>query len=177
MTVLQLTYAPNPIFKQQSSLVTKFDQTLTQLVNDMFETIAYEQAVGMAAPMVGILKRIIVIDIKGDSKPLAMINPEITAKSAELQTFEEASLCFIGVSAPVNRSSTITVQYQDLEGKICTMEAEGFLATVIQHEIDYLNGIVFLDHLSKMKRDLLLKKMEKYLKMHPPHVHGAHCNH
>lgn len=89
----------------------------------------------------------------------------------------ERSLSFPGIEAPITRSKAIKINYLDYHGNKQELEAQDFLATVIQHEVDYLNGKVFLDHLSKLKRDTLLKKMLKYIKMHPPHVHGSSCRH
>ncbi len=106
-----------------------------------------------------------------------MINPEIVEFSEDFSEHEEASISFPGISAVIKRPAKIKVKYLDLDSKSQLLEADGFLACVIQHEIDYLNGIVFLDHLSKLKRDMLMKKMIKFIKNHPPHVHGAHCNH
>ena len=179
MALLSLVYAPNPIFKQKAEVVTVVDDTIRQLVADLFETMAFEQAVGMGANMVGVLKRVAVVDLNenGVSAPMAFINPEIVWQSDEMQEHEEASLCFVGISAKIMRPKAIRMRYLDRDGKPQEIEAEGFLSSVIQHEVDYLNGIVFLDHLSKMKRDMLLKKMHKHLKHHPPHIHGAGCNH
>lgn len=179
MTVLQIIYAPNPIFKMKAEPVINFDQELKQMVGDMFATLDFEQAIGIGANMVGLLKQIVVIDMSRAKidKRFCLINPEIIWSSKEMQIFTEASLCFPGIDAEIERPNSIVVKYFDENGVEQELKAEGFLATVIQHEMDYLNGVVFLDHLSKMKRDLLLKKMQKQLKMHPPHVHGAHCHH
>jgi peptide deformylase len=106
-----------------------------------------------------------------------MINPEIIDASNDKVEYEEASLSFPGISAKVVRPSKIKVKYLDMEDKEQILDADGFLARVIMHEVDYLQGIVFLDHLSKLKKDMLTTKMLKHIKNHPPHVHGAHCNH
>lgn len=179
MALLSLTYAPNPIFKQKAAPVEVVDDEMRTLIDDMFETMEFEHAVGMGANMVGILNRIVTIDLheNGESKPYSFINPEIIWKSDETQTFEEASICFRGISAEITRPRAIKVSYLDYDGNSQELEAEGFFASVIQHEVDYLNGITYLDHLSKMKRDMLTKKMLKHIKLHPPHVHGAGCNH
>lgn len=178
-THLSLVYAPDPVFKQKSAPVEVVDDSVRDLVTGMFALLEQERAVGMAAPMVGVLKRIAILDLRenGVSSPMTFINPEITWRSQDTQSFEEASLCFRGISAPVARPDAIRLTYLDLEGKQQETAAEGFLATVIQHEVDYLDGITFLDHLSKMKRDLLLKKMQKFIRLNPPHVHSIHCNH
>lgn len=179
MAVLQLVYAPNAIFKQIAEPVTVFDDALKELVSDLFATLEFEQGVGMAATMVGINRRIAIVDLHEDgvSKPLTFINPTIAHASEEIQTHEEASLCFPYISANVSRAHKITVEYQDIEGTAQTFTAEGFLASVIQHEVDYLNGKVYLDYLSKLKRDSLMKKMQKQLKANPPHIHGPGCSH
>lgn len=132
----------------------------------MFDTLYREQGVGIGANMVGLLKRIIVIDLQQDGKksPLGMINPVLIQTSQETQVFEEASLSYPGISAKITRPAEITVTYLDTQGGSQSLDASGFLATVIQHEMDYLDGRTYLDHLSSLKRKMLLKKMEKQLK-------------
>lgn len=179
MDFLNLVYAPNPIFKQKAQPVEKVDQEINLLIDKMFKTLYLEKGIGLAANMVGVLKRIIVIDIfeNGCSSPLCFINPEITWKSQETQSFEEASLSFPSISAKIERSKAIKLDYLDRKGGKKTFEAEGFLATVIQHEYDYLEGVVYIDYLSPLKQKMLLKKMQKHLKAHPPHIHNAGCRH
>lgn len=179
MAVLQLIYAPHPIFKQKSEAVKVVDDEIRTIVSNMFDTLYFESAAGIGAPMVGILKRIAVVDVKpnGVDTPYCFINPKIIATSHDTQTIEEASLCFPFISAPITRPKTITVEYLDQHGIQQTLEASDFLSSVIQHELDYLDGKVYLDYLSPMKRNMLLKKMQKQLKLHPPHIHGDHCNH
>jgi peptide deformylase len=179
MTVRSITQYPNPIFKQKAEAFKVVDDAAHQLVQDLLDTLAYEQAVGLAAPMIGISKRIIVVDLNENniSNPLVFINPEITAQSSETQTHEEASLSLRGISAQITRPMAITVSYLDKAGALQEMKAEGFLATVILHEMDYLDGRTYLDTLSPLKRDMMIKKMAKFNKMHPPHVHGEHCHH
>ena len=179
MPVLALTYAPHPIFKSTAHPVTEVTEEVRALADSMLETLYFERAVGIGANMVGVLQRIAVVDlqIEGVRSPLVLINPVITWYSEEVQTFKEASLCFRGIDADITRPKAIKVSYLDYQGTEQTLAAEGFLASVIQHEIDYLDGTVFLDHLPRLKRDMLLKKMLKHIKMHPPHVHGAHCHH
>lgn len=179
MALLSITLAPNPIFKQLSAEIVIVDDAVRGFIDDLFHTLEVERAVGMAAPMVGVLQRIIVINLHegGVSQPLTLINPEITFRSDELQEVEEASLCFPGISAVISRPESITVRYLDYDGLSQELNAQGFLASVIQHEIDYLDGITYLDHLSRLKRDSLMKKMQKYMRDHPPHVHGAGCAH
>ncbi|MDG1287870.1 MAG: peptide deformylase [Rickettsiales bacterium] len=179
MALLSLIYAPDPIFKQTAERVDAVTDETRRIIDDMFETVEHEKAVGIGANMVGVLKRLAVVDLQegGISKPYAFINPEIFWYSDEQQEHEEASICFLGIAAKVKRPATIKLRYLDYEGQSQALEATGFFASVIQHEVDYLDGITFLDHLSKLKRDMLLKKMKKHLKHHPPHVHGTNCNH
>lgn len=166
MSRLQLVIAPNPVFRQTAEPVEKVDDKTRADVAAMFDTLYREQGVGIGANMVGLLKRIVVIDLQQDAKksPLAMINPVLTAASPETQVFEEASLSFPGISAKVTRPKEVTVNYLDAEGKTQSLDASGFLATVIQHEMDYLDGRTYLDHLSSVKRKMLLKKMEKQMR-------------
>ena len=179
MTALPLVYAPHPIFKQKAAPVETIDDSIITFIEDLFDTLYLEGAVGMGAPMVGVLKRIAIVDLSpnGVSTPHHFINPEIIASSNDTQTFEEASLCFPYIAAPITRPKAITVRYLDKNGTHRTLEAEGFLASVIQHECDYLDGKVFLDYLSPLKRSMLLKKMQKQIKLAPIHVHGPNCSH
>ena len=179
MKTLKIIAAPNQIFRTKAEPVAEVNDEILELVDAMFATMEFERAVGLGANMVGVLKRIAVVDLHdgGISKPYCFINPEIIWRSEETQVFEEASLSFAGISAEITRPKAIKLNYLDRDGIQQELEAEGFLACVIQHELDYLDGITFLDHLSKMKRDMLVKKMLKHIKMYPPHVHGEHCKH
>lgn len=166
MSRLELVIAPHPIFHQIAQPVEKVDDETRADVVAMFDTLYREQGVGIGANMVGLLKRIIVIDLQKDGKktPLAMINPVVARASPETQVFEEASLSYPGISAKITRPSEVTVTYLDTQGETQSLDAAGFLATVIQHEMDYLDGQTYLDHLSSVKRKMLLKKMEKQMR-------------
>jgi len=168
MAVLQLVLGPDPILKQKAAPITEITDEVKTLVADMFDTLYVRKGLGIGANMVGELKRIVVVDLQEDGKktPIALINPEITWRGDKMETREEASLCFPGISAEVTRPDAIKVRYTDLEGNEQLINAEGWLATVLQHEIDYLDGKVYLDYLSKMKRDRLIKKMQKQIKSH-----------
>lgn len=163
MIFLPLVIAPDPVFRMTAEPVKVVDEETRAEVCAMFDTLYREQGVGLGANMVGLLKRIIVVDLQegGKKAPLAMINPEITGTSEETQVFEEASLSFPGISARITRPNSIEVTYLDTDGRSQTLAATGFLATVIQHEIEYLDGRTYLDHLSTVKRNMLLKKMAK----------------
>lgn len=179
MDTLPLVYAPNSIFKMKAEPVETVDDNIRQLVDKMLATIYLEGAVGLGANMVGVLKRIAVVDLRKDGvkEPMVFINPVITWYSEEKQTHAEASLCFPGIEAEITRPKAIKVNFLDYNGAAQELEIEGFLATVVQHEIDYLDGKVFLDYLSPMKRDVLIRKMQKHMKKYPPHVHNEHCKH
>lgn len=178
MALLQIIYAPNKIFREKAEKITSIDQDIIKLANDMLDTMYFEKAVGIGANMVGVKKQIVVIDIKSQgTKPYVMINPEITYYSPEKVDFEEASISFPGISAIISRPDKIKVRYLDLDGIEQELEAEGYLSRVIQHEVDYLNGKVFLDYLSKLKQDFLMKKLHKFIKNFPPHIHGSNCHH
>jgi peptide deformylase len=175
----QIIYAPNDIFKQKAHEVDSVDDSVREIADRMVKTMYVEGAVGIGANMVGVTKSIAVVDLRenGEHNPYIFINPRISWRSEETQKFEEASLSFPGISAEIERPSSIKLVYLDDEGGLRELDATGFFATVIQHEIDYLNGKVFLDYLSKMKRDRLLKKMADHIRFNPPHVHGTHCRH
>jgi len=168
MAVLQLVLGPDPLLKQTAAPVGEITDEVKALVADMFDTLYERKGLGLGANMVGELQRIVVIDLQEDGKkqPVACINPEIVWQSKQNVSREEASLCFPGISAEVSRPDAVKVQFQDLNGKIQELEADGWLATVLQHEIDYLDGKVYLDYLSKMKRDRLIKKMQKQIRSH-----------
>jgi peptide deformylase len=163
MTRLDLIIAPHPIFRQVAAPVETVDDVIRADVAAMFGTLYHEQGVGLGANMVGLLKRIIVIDLQleGKKAPLTLINPVVTSASDETQVFDEASLSFPGIFAKVTRPKSVEVDYLDQDGIARSLKAEGFLATVIQHEMDYLDGRTFLDHLSSVKRKMLMKKVEK----------------
>ena len=163
MALLPLIYRPNEIFSKIAAPVDRVDDKIRLLIDDMFETMYHEHAIGMGANMVGVLQRIVVIDMQEDGmrKPHSFINPEIIWYSDEVHQFNEASICFPGISAKITRPKAVKVSYLDYHGMPQELEADGFFATVIQHEVDYLNGKIFLDYLSKMKKDMLLKKLRK----------------
>jgi len=166
MAVLPLILGPDPVLRAKASAVSSITAEILSHIQDMFDTLYERRAVGIGANMVGILKRIIVIDLQenGNKRPLACVNPVITWQSETITSDEEASLCFPGISAEVSRPDAVHLSFLDENGDEQKLEAEGWLAKVIQHEIDYLDGKTYLDYLSKMKRDRLLKKMQKQLK-------------
>ena len=179
MAVLNFIIAPNPIFKQKAKPVAEVNDNIRKVANDMLDTIYHEGALGIGANMVGVEHKIAVIDLRENNirNPIVLINPEITQYSEETESADEGSFSFPGITVSVPRATKVTVNYLDLEGKSQTLQAEGFLARVVQHEVDYLYGKTFLDYTSPLKQSLLITKMLKYIKNNPPHVHGAHCHH
>lgn len=163
---MKLVYGPHPIFKEKSEKILKITDEIIVL-SKYLEALLYEEgAVGIAAPMVGVLNRVISYDLQenDNQNPVTMINPEILWTSDEQQTFEEGSICFPGVTLKIERPKQIKVKYLDIESNEMDLEAEGWLSTVIQHEIDYLEGKTIFDHLSPMKQKMAYKKTRKFQK-------------
>lgn len=179
--MLNLVIAPDPIYKTICTPVAVVDERVRETLDAMMKTLQYFEALGIGAPMVGLTERLVVIELEdeaGKRHHYKMVNPEITERSSETVTTEEASITFLGVSAPVTRPSAITVQYLDENAAQQTLQLSGIVAVCVQHEIDYLDGKTILDYVPPMKRDVMKRKMEKQKRNGPiPHVHGAHCNH
>ncbi|ADY14105.1 peptide deformylase [Sphaerochaeta globosa] len=152
------------VLTEKCQPVTKFDSALRILVDAMFETMAEADGVGLAAPQVGVNSRLFVIHIQG-SENRAYINPQIIETSIETDTSEEGCLSIPGVWHDVQRPARVTVQAQDVEGKVFTVKAEGLLARAIQHEYDHLNGVLFIDRLNDEEREKMVKAYEKRAKL------------
>ena len=164
MAILPILTAPDPRLKKKSLPVETVDAGVRQLMDDMLETMYAAPGIGLAAPQVGVLKRVIVLDIdREDVKtgPLFMANPEIVEASDDDVIYEEGCLSVPDIFADVDRPATCRVRYQDLEGETHEEDLEGLMATCIQHEMDHLEGILFIDHLSRLKRNMALKKLKK----------------
>ena len=161
---IKLVYAPDSIFKKKAISVNSVNAEVRNIVDSMFEIMYEHGAVGLGANMVGILQRIAVVDLQENSKkqPYVFINPKIVFSSVETQTFKEGSLSYPGIKADITRPGKIELEYLDYEGKSQVLTASGWFATVIQHELDYLDGKVFLDYLSPQKRQFLLEKSGIY---------------
>ncbi|MGI4852046.1 MAG: peptide deformylase [Janthinobacterium lividum] len=182
--MLSLLTFPDPRLKNKASKVDPCDPENKIIIEQLRAEIQQYRAYGMNAPMFGIAKSIVVLNPQASSPeenksiPEVLLNPEIIAASGEMQKIEEGSPCFYGISAEVSRPAKITVRYQDVEGNSYEFDVEGFKATVIQHQMDHLMGKNFLDHLSPLKRNLLLKKMSQIAKHGDNHhVHGPNCHH
>ena len=164
MSKRKIIIEPDPILREKSSPLEKVDNELRKLMDDMLETMYSAPGIGLAAVQVGILKRLIVIDIsKEDEKknPKFFVNPEIIYQSNKTSTYEEGCLSLPGFYAEVERPTECHINYLDYNGKRKKLEADGLLATCIQHEVDHLNGVLFIDHISKLKRDMIIKKLRK----------------
>ena len=179
--MLELILAPDPIYKTTCTPVAQVDNGIRAKLAQMMEILRAEHAMGLGAPMVGLTERLVVVELEdegGKHHSYQMVNPIITQKSAETRETMEASITFLGVSAPVMRPASVTVEYLDENGAKQTLEAHGIVSTCLQHEIDYLNGITFVDYQSPVKRDMLKRKLEKEKRIGMrPHVHGPSCAH
>ena len=167
MAQRKIIIEPDTILRKKSEILEKVDNELRNLMDDMLETMYAAPGIGLAAVQVGILKRLIVIDISKDKEkknPLFLINPEIVSKSNKTSTYEEGCLSLPGYFAEIERPAECKIEYLDYEGKKSEMEANGLLATCIQHEVDQLNGVLFIDYLSKLKKDMIVKKLVKHKK-------------
>ena len=166
MAVLPIIKVPDPLLRRASAPVERVDGDVRRLIDDMFTTMYKAPGVGLAAVQVAVPRRVLVMDIvKNDDEekqPIAMINPEILELIGdEVRMHEEGCLSIPDVYAELERPNKLRVRYVDAKGKSAEMICEGMLATVVQHEIDHLNGKLFIDHLSKLKRDIIIKKLVK----------------
>ncbi len=164
MPLLPIIVAPDPRLKQKAARVERVDADIVRLMDDMLETMYAAPGIGLAAPQVGVSRRVLVVDIaKTDEErtPLCMVNPEIVWLSDEDSVYEEGCLSVPEHYAQVARPSAVRVRYLDRENEIRELAADGLLATVVQHEMDHLDGILFIDHLSALKRNMILRKLTK----------------
>ena len=167
MSKRKIVIEPDPILRKKSETLEKVDDELRGLLDDMLETMYSAPGIGLAAVQVGILKRLIVIDISKDKdkkNPLFLINPEIISRSKNTSIHEEGCLSLPGHFAEIERPAECHIKYIDYNGKEKEIEANGLLSTCIQHEVDHLNGTLFIDYLSKLKKDMILKKLVKHKK-------------
>ncbi len=187
MAVLPLIIAPDPFLKTPSEPIEAVNDEIRSLLNDMLDTMYASRGIGLAAVQIGHHKKLVVVDVnwrEDDSssrEPLKFINPEIIHFSEEESTYNEGCLSFPDQYSEVIRPAQIKIKYIDEQGKSQELSATGLLATCIQHEIDHTNGITFVDHISKLKRDMIHKKLTK-MKKHgqfdhdcgDPHCHADH---
>ena len=164
MSILNIVKEPDPILRKKCDEVHGVDQDLKKLMNDMLETMYNAPGIGLAAPQVGVLKRVIVIDLSRDEEnknPLFIVNPKIIWRSEEMNIREEGCLSIPNHYAEVERPTKCKLEYLDYNGKKNFLDADDLLSTCIQHEVDHCNGILFIDYLSKLKKNMIIKKLIK----------------
>lgn len=171
MAILPILEAPHPVLRTISTPVEAIDDALHRLIDDMFETMYDAPGIGLAAIQVGVPKRLLVMDLQEPEseeegapvvkRPMVFINPQIIEGSAELSIYNEGCLSVPDQFAEVERPATVRASWMDRDGRIHEETLDGLLATCLQHEMDHLEGVLFIDHLSKLKRDMVLKKLAK----------------
>jgi peptide deformylase len=168
MAIREIITAPDPRLKQVSRSVERVDDDLRRLMDDMLETMYAAPGIGLAAIQIGVAKQVIVMDLAREGEPPAprhFVNPEILWTSDELAVYEEGCLSVPELYEEVARPARCRVRFLDYQGEIRELDCEGLLATCIQHEMDHLNGVLFIDHLSRLKRSIMLKKLVKAKKL------------
>jgi peptide deformylase len=164
MAVRELRIYPDSVLRQRCQEVEAFDQELAGFIDDLAESMYAHRGVGLAAPQVGELIRVAVVDVaQQEDNPVLveLVNPEIVEASEEMSDYEEGCLSFPDEAELVTRPARVTVRARDRQGNPFEIEAEGLLATALQHEIDHLDGVVFIDHISRLKRNLVERRMKK----------------
>jgi peptide deformylase len=164
MAVRPIITLPDPVLRMKAAPVERMDEELRRLIEDMFATMYDAPGIGLAAPQIGVSRRLIVMDPAKEDEPktpLVMLNPEILERSEEMRTHEEGCLSIPEFTAEIERPARTRVAYIDPEGKRQEAELEGIWSTLVQHEIDHLNGVLFIDYLSRLKRDMVVKKLKK----------------
>ena len=171
MAVLPIIIAPDPRLKLRCKLVLAVDDDIRRLMDDMLETMYLAPGIGLAAPQVGVAMRVIVVDVSRKDEPrapLRLANPELIAESEDMAVYEEGCLSLPDHYAEVARPIAARVRYLDHENEIREIEAEGLLATCIQHEMDHLEGTLFVDRISSLKRNIILRKLTKSKRLAVP---------
>lgn len=162
MAILQILQYPNEILQSKAEPITEFNEELESLAKNMIETMYQAQGVGLAANQVGVLKRIVVIDVSEEqNSPMVLCNPRVVEASSELVDHEEGCLSLKGLYEKVKRPGHVVIEAQNIKGESIDFEADGLLAVCVQHEIDHLDGTVFIDHLSRFKKDRACTKLKK----------------
>jgi peptide deformylase len=167
MAIHEIIKLPDKRLRLNSEPVKRIDASVRKLVDDMFDTMYKAPGIGLAAIQIGVAKRIVVLDLskkEDDHQPQVLINPEIVWKSTDKSKYEEGCLSIPEIYEEVERPAQVKVKYLDIDGKEREIEAKGLLATCLQHEIDHINGVLFIDHISKLKRDRINKKFIKAAK-------------
>jgi len=164
MAVLPIITIPDPVLRKQAALIERVDAALLKLAEGMLAAMYEAPGIGLAAPQVGILRRLIVMDPSRDEEtkqPLVMVNPVILERGSEMRTHEEGCLSIPQFTAEIERPAMTRVSFINTEGKQQERTLEGIWSTLVQHEIDHLNGVLFIDYLSRLKRDMIVKKFTK----------------
>lgn len=164
MAKLPIITLPEPVLRKASAKVERVDAELLRLADDMLETMYAAPGIGLAAVQVNVPRRLIVLDVSGEDeakRPLAMINPEIVTLGPETRVYEEGCLSLPDVRIDIERPTRLTVRYLDREGREQVLDADGLLATAIQHEVDHLDGKLIIDFLSRLKRDMIVRRFRK----------------
>jgi len=164
MAVLPIITIPDPVLRKKAAPIERVDRALLQLGQDMLAAMYDAPGIGLAAPQVGILRRLIVMDPSRDEElkhPLIMANPVILERGSEMRIHDEGCLSIPDVTAEIERPAMTRVSFIDMEGKAQEKTLEGIWSTLVQHEIDHLNGVLFIDYLSRLKRDMIVKKFTK----------------
>ncbi|MGE0765909.1 MAG: peptide deformylase [Hyphomicrobiaceae bacterium] len=164
MSKLEIITLPDPILRKVALPVERVDDDLRRLADDMLDAMYDAPGIGLAAPQVGVSRRLIVVDVsekEGEKKPLVLINPRIIGRADETSVYEEGCLSIPDVKVDIERPAMVDVSYLDRSGVEQTMKAEGLLATAIQHEIDHLDGRLIIDFLSRLKRDIIIRRFKK----------------
>jgi peptide deformylase len=171
MALRDIVIIPDPRLRLASEPVKSIDKGVRALVEDMFETMYAAPGIGLAAIQIGVPQRVVTMDLakkEGEKEPQVFINPEIVWASEEKSVYDEGCLSIPEYYEEVERPQKVKVRYLDLDGKQHEIEADGLLATCLQHEIDHLNGVLFIDHISKLKRSMVMKKFKKAAKRGEP---------
>lgn len=162
MSLLPILEVPNPVLKKKCVPVAGIDERIERLLDDMLETMYDAPGIGLAAPQVGITERVVVIDVSEDkNQPLKLVNPELAWTSDDRVTHEEGCLSLPKQFADVKRPSKVKLRYMDESGQARELDADGLLSRCIQHELDHLEGILFTDHISALKRNMIMRKLAK----------------
>ena len=167
MALRDILIVPDPRLKQECEEVAEVNDEIRELLDDMLETMYAAPGIGLAAPQIGVMKRVVVMDVSDDKEkpqPLKLVNPEIIWESEDTSVYQEGCLSIPAQYADVERPAEVGLRYLDENGKEHEIEADGLLATCIQHELDHLDGILFTDYLSALKRNMILKKVQKLQK-------------
>ena len=167
MALREILIVPDPRLKKECEPVAEVNDEIRELLNDMLETMYAAPGIGLAAPQIGVMKRVVVMDVSDDKdkpEPIKLINPEIIWESEDTSVYHEGCLSIPEQYADVERPAEVGLRYLDENGKEHEIEADGLLATCIQHELDHLDGILFTDYLSALKRNMIMKKVLKLQK-------------